>query len=64
MSKIVTFLFLSAVLLSLSACTVEPARVQVTPPKTKIAVPGVIIEPSEKRGPKHCPPGHHMKGLC
>lgn len=44
----------------LTACTVTPARVEVTPPA--VVVPAVRIEQPPPR--QHCPPGHAKKGWC
>jgi hypothetical protein len=43
-----------------SACTVTPARVAVSPPV--VVVPAVVVEPPPSA--VHCPPGPAKKGWC
>jgi hypothetical protein len=43
-----------------TACTVTPARVEVSGPA--VVVPAVTVDSPPLRG--HCPPGHAKKGWC
>ena len=52
--------FLGAVCL-LSACTVTPLHVAVTPVSVSFAPEGLVVSPA---APRHCPPEQAQKGWC